>query len=292
MMVSRLGFATVLVGFLVASSSMFAQEDTSQTKPLERIVLKDGSEIVGHIESETDTTVTLRTLSNVVSSIPKSVIASRGPASGYVQGTAYFRKDPNGTRLFFGPTARTLNAGQGYFSVYEIFFPAIGIGVTDWMDVSGGLSLFPGAEEQIYYLSAKVAPIQIQNFDLAAGVVFLNVTGNPEDFDGAGIVHAIGTYGSEKAALTVGLGWGFSGDDISNNPVFILGGELRVSNSIKLITENWFPPSSDVQLISFGLRFLGERLAADFGFWYPAGGDPEGFPLVPWIGFAYNFGNP
>jgi hypothetical protein len=90
----------------------------------------------------------------------------------------------------------------------------------------------------------------------------------------------------------VGLGWGFSGSDISNNPVFILGGELRVSNSIKLITENWFPPSSDVQLISIGLRFLGDRLAADFGLWYPAGGDPEGFPFLPWIVFSYNFGNP
>ena len=286
------GLFALLAGFLVMPSMTFAQEDTSQTKPLERIIVKDGSEIVGHVESETDTTITVRTLSNVVSVIPKAQIVSRGIVSGYVEGTEYFRKDPNGTRLFFGPTARTLNAGQGYFSVYEIFFPAIGIGVTDWMDVSGGLSLFPGASEQLYYLSAKVAPIQIQNFDLAAGVVFLNVTGDPEDFDGAGIIHAIGTYGSEKGALTVALGWGFSGSDISNNPVFMLGGELRVSNSIKLITENWFPPSADNQLVSFGVRFLGERLAADFGLWYPAGSSNEGFPLIPWIGFAYNFGTP
>jgi len=292
MKVSRYGLASLLISLLAAPSIIVAQEDTSQTKPLERIVLKDGSEIVGHVESETETTITVRTLSDVVSSIPKAQITLRSPVSGYVEGTAYFRKDPNGTRLFFGPTGRTLKAGQGYFSVYEIFFPAVGVGVTDWLDVSGGLSLFPGASEQLYYLSAKVAPIQLRNLDLAAGVVFLNVTGNPEDFDGAGILHVIGTYGSEKAALTAGLGWGFSGSDIENNPVFILGAEVRLSNSMKLISENWFPPSSDVQLLSIGLRFFGDRLAADFGLWYPAGGDTEGFPFLPWIGFAYNFGTP
>jgi hypothetical protein len=286
------GFAAFLAVAFLLPSAAIAQDDSTQAKPLERIVLKDGSEMVGRVESETATTLTVRSLSDVVAVIPKDQIQSRGPISGYVEGTKIFRNDPSGTRLFFGPTARTLKAGRGYFSIYEIFFPALGIGITDWFDVSGGLSLFPGAEQQIYYLGAKVVPLQMTNFNLGGGVTFLNVTGNTEDFDGAGILHVIGTYGTEKAALTVGLGWGFSGSDISNNPVFILGGEFRLSNSIKLISENWFPPSSDVQLISFGVRFFGERLAADFGLCYPAGGDPEGFPFLPWIGFTYAFGAP
>ena len=285
------GSVAIFFVFL-SSSQLFAQNDSAQTRPLERFVLKDGSEVIGRVESETATNVTVRSLLGVISVIPKDQITSRSPVSGYVEGTEYLRQDPNGSRLFFGPTGRTLKAGQGYFSIYEIFFPAVGIGVTDWLDVSGGLSLLPGASQQIYYVGAKVAPIQIRNFDLAGGVVFLNVTGNTDDFDGAGILHVIGTYGSQRAAVTAGLGWGFSGKDISNNPVFILGGEVRLSNSIKLISENWFPPASDVQLLSFGLRFFGDRLAADFGLWYPAGADTEGFPFFPWIGFAYNFGTP
>lgn len=285
-------FALAALLLVAVAGLAFAQDDAGQEKPLERIVLKDGSEIVGRVEAETETTVTVRSLAGVISTVPKDQIRTRGPFSGYVEGTALMRNDPNGSRLFFGPTARTLKAGQAYFSIYEIFFPAIGVGVTDWLDVSAGLSLFPGASNQLYYLGAKVAPLQLKNFDLAGGVTFLDVTGDPEDFDGAGILHVIGTYGSQKAALTVGLGWGFAGSDVSDNPVFILGGELRVSNSIKLISENWFPPSSDVQLISFGMRFFGDRLAADFGLWYPAGGEMEGFPLYPWIGFAYNIGTP
>ena len=284
------GFVALLAAIVVLPNAAIAQDDSTQAKPLEQIILKDGSEIVGRVESETATTLTVRSLSDVVATIPKDQIQSRAPFSGYVEGTKIFRNDPSGSRLFFGPTARTLKAGRGYFSVYEIFFPAVGVGITDWFDISGGLSLFPGAEQQIYYLGAKVVPIQLTNFCLGGGVTFLNVTGNPEDFDGAGILHVIGTYGTEKAALTVGLGWGFSGSDISNNPVFMLGGEFRLSSSIKFISENWFSPSSDAQLISFGLRFFGERLAADFGLWYPMEGGTEGFPLIPWIGFTYRLG--
>ena len=42
--------------------------------------------------------------------------------------------------------------------------------------------------------------------------------------------------------------------------------------------------------ISEEARFFGENLAADFGLIHVAGSDIEGFPFIPWIGFAYNFG--
>ena len=49
-----------------------------------------------------------------------------------------------------------------------------------------------------------------------------------------------------------------------------------------------------VLILSFGIRFFGERLSADLGFFYPMSegeGISEGFPFIPWLGFAYNFGN-
>jgi hypothetical protein len=284
------GFAALAIMVLLIPSAALAQQDTTGAKPLERITLRDGSEIIGRVEAETATSLTIRTLSGVVSTIPKDQIRSRAPVAGYVEGGQYRRNDPNSSRLFFGPTGRPLTAGQGYFSIYEIFFPAVGIGVTDWLDLSGGISLFPGASQQIYYLSAKVIPVQVRNFDLSSGVIFMNVTGSTDDFDGAGFVDVIGTYGTQEAALTGGLGWGFSGSDFTNSPVFILGGELRLSNSIKLISENWFPPNSDVQLLMFGIRFFGDQIAGDLGLLYPAGADISGFPFLPWIGFTYNFG--
>jgi hypothetical protein len=73
--------------------------------------------------------------------------------------------------------------------------------------------------------------------------------------------------------------------------VLLAGGEAHLSNSVALITENWFPLGSDVQLLSFGLRFFGDHLSADLGFWYPLTREgTEGFPFLPWLGFCYNFG--
>jgi hypothetical protein len=81
--------------------------------------------------------------------------------------------------------------------------------------------------------------------------------------EGVGILYGVGTLGLADKALTLGLGWGFAGGEISNEPVLMLGGELQLSNSFKLMTENWFPPGTDIAIVSFGLRFFGENLSAD-----------------------------
>jgi hypothetical protein len=149
------------------------------------------------------------------------------------------------------------------------------------------MTLVPGAENQLFYIAPKITPVHLENFDVAAGVLYILI---PTDSENAGIVYGVSTYGTEKASLTVGLGWGFLGDDFSDKPILVLGGDVRLSGKTKLITENWILPDSDVSLVSLGIRFFGENLAADFGLVYPAGEDPEGFPFLPWVGFAYNFG--
>ena len=112
----------------------------------------------------------------------------------------------------------------------------------------------------------------------------------PSLSEGVGIVYGLGTFETATAGLTVGLGWGFSRGDLENKPIVLLGGEVELSSSAKLISENWIPPNTDLVFLSLGVRFFGERLAADFALIHPAGTDTRGFPFFPWIGFAYNFG--
>jgi hypothetical protein len=150
------------------------------------------------------------------------------------------------------------------------------------------MTLFPGASNQLIYVAPKVTPFQVSDFAVAGGLLYVNSTAGGTD--GVGILYGVSTYGGREAALTFGLGWGFYGDDIAEKPVIMVGGELRVSSSLKLITENWVPPNSDIVIVSFGFRFFGENLAADLGFVHLAGSRTEGFPLIPWLGFAYNFG--
>ncbi|MGA9363267.1 MAG: hypothetical protein WBW16_02755 [Bacteroidota bacterium] len=264
------------------------QQDTSTTTRLQKIILKDGSEMIGAVTSRDSGLIRFETLSNVSMTIPNSQVREIETLSGEVVGGEYRRADPNQTRLLFAPNARSLKAGQGYFSAYEIFFPFLAVGVTDFATVSGGMTLFPGASDQLFYLAPKVRAIHGKDFDLAGGVLYLNATSGSSE--GLGILYGVGTYGTANEALTIGLGWGFAEGKVKDKPILLLGGEARVSNSVKLITENWIPPSSDVSLISFGVRFFGDNLAADLGFVYPAGSGISGFPFLPWLGFAYNFG--
>ncbi|MBN2367030.1 MAG: hypothetical protein JXL67_12745, partial [Calditrichaeota bacterium] len=225
--------------------------------------------------------------SGVDMTISKNNIVKRDIIAGMRVEGKFLRYDPNRTRLFFAPTGRALRMGQGYFSVYQIFFPFVAVGVTDYLTLAGGLSLFPFAENQLLYLAPKITPLQMEKFDLSAGVLFIHLPG--ED-DAVGIVYGVSTYGTRKASLTLGLGFAYAGGDIADKPVFAIGGEYQTSGNTKIISENWIIPDSDVQFLSFGWRFFGENLAADFGLVYPAGSDSKGFPFIPWVGFAYNFG--
>jgi hypothetical protein len=254
------------------------------------MVLKDGSELVGTVEAEEPDTVRFRTAGGLLLSMPRSQIRSIALLPGKFEGGKYLRPDPNYTRLLFAPTARPLKNGQGYFSAYEVFFPFLAVGVGDVLTLAGGMSLMPGSTTQMVYLAPKVTAVNTGDFSLAGGVLYITLTSSNEDFDGAGIAYSVATYGTGEAAVTGGLGWGFFGDDFANDPILMLGGELRLSNSVKLVSENWFPPGSEAYPLSLGVRFFGDRLAADIALIYPAGADMEGFPFMPWLGFAYNFG--
>ena len=105
----------------------------------------------------------------------------------------------------------------------------------------------------------------------------------PNSSENINIVYTVGTASLNKGAVTVGIGY----ETNSASPMFLVGGELRISRYAKLITENWFITDSEFNFLSLGLRFLGEHLAADFAFVVPLGDDDIIF--IPWIGFAYNF---
>ncbi len=274
-------FLAVALDFILVTTS-FPQQDTTSKKPV-KLILKDGSELIGTIVSEDSLSISFKTLGNISIIIPREQVKDLKHLSNHI-----VIDDPNHTRLLLAPTAKPLASGQGYFSAYEIFFPLVAVGVTDFIMFAGGMSLFPGAESQLFYFATKVTPIQIGKLDVAGGVLYINTTSRSSG--GVGILYGVTSYGNPNTSLTFGLGWGFSRGRIADKPIILLGGELRTSNNAKLITENWFPPNSDIAFLSFGVRFFGEDLAADLGFIYPAGSKITGFPFIPWLGFVYNFG--
>ncbi len=275
-----------IIFMLTLSLQVYAQEEILSTE-LKTFIMKDGLEVVGFIEKQDSLTIQVRTQSNVLVQIPIEEIDKILPFTGEKVTRTEIKRDPNNTRLLFAPTARPLKSGSGYFSAYELFFPFVAIGVADFLTFAGGVSLIPGAQNQAIYIAPKITPIHNDMYGISIGALYLNSLGGMSE--GIGIVYGVGTYGESDKAVSFGLGWGFSGEDFSNKPIIMLGGELQVSNSVKLITENWIPPDSDIAIVGFGIRFFGEKLAADIGLLYPAGSEMNGFPFIPWLGFAYNF---
>lgn len=265
---------------IVNFENIFAQSDSTA---IYRITLTDDSELLGMIESENDSLIFFITNAGLELSIDRAMIKEQKIIQGEWSGDTFLRKDPNQTRLLFSPTGRTLSAGEGYFSAYEIFFPFLAVGITDFITLSGGVSLFPGLEEQVIYIAPKVRVLHLDNFDLSGGVLYCHV--EEEDF---GIFYGVTTVGSSKASFTLGLGWGYADGETAESPAIMFGGEIQLSNSVKIVSENWKLPEEDNLFLSFGLRFFGEHLAADFGL-VTTTGETEGFPFIPWIGFAYNF---
>lgn len=279
-------FRPFVIALFLFIAPLAAQTDSAD-RPLVRLTLRDGSELIGTVIARDSLTLSFTTAGGVPLTFPASQVATIDALSGSVRKGRYLRPDPNATRLFFAPTGRSLGTGRGYFSAYQIFFPFIAVGAGDHIILAGGMTLFPGASSQLLYFAPKVTPVRSENFNLAAGMLYMTAGGND---DGTGIYYTVATLGSDPFAMTVGTGWGFSGDRIAEEPVLLLGGELRMSNSTKLITENWFIPGSSTTIVSFGIRFFGDNLAADLGFINLPGTEMEGFPFIPWIGFAYNFG--
>lgn len=250
---------------------------------LQRIQLRDGSELIGRITAIGDTTVQFESSIGVTTIRRSDILNAAGERGGMVRNGTYYFPNPNATRLVFAPTGRMLNQGEGYFSDYWVFFPGVAFGVSNNVTLGGGMSIFPGADEQIFYFTPKVGVLQSPKVNVAVGALFASVTDNS-----AGILYGVGTWGEPDASFTAGLGYGFANGDLASTPAVVIGGESRVSPRVSFVTENYLLPGGSM-ILAGGLRFMGRGLSFDLALanFKESGG--ENFCCPPFIGFVYNF---
>ncbi len=253
------------------------------------IRLKDGSVLVGRVDSSTDSTVVLFTRSGGRMEIRRAEIISERRVTLQSNGEAW-TDDANRTRLFFSPTGRTLPKGEGYVSAYFFFLPFVGYGVTDWFTIAGGTPILPGLFGQVLYVAPKLRVLDRGKASVAVGVLSFFAP-SVADEGSAGILYGVSTYGSRDNAITLGAGWFYAQSkgyaNTSNEPVLMFGAERRISRRVKLVTENWISVDPGVNgIVSGGFRFIGDRLSADLGF---GGALGEGCCL-PLINFSWSFG--
>jgi hypothetical protein len=249
--------------------------------------LSDGSQLTGRVVASDDTSLTLLTFAAARVLVPLRSIASWRPQAGRMTAAGFRRADPNTSRLFFTPTARTLPRGHGYFGDYYLFFPVAAHGVTDRVMLSGGMSIIPGISSQLIYVAGKIGVAQMPSAAFAVGGFWATVPDEPDASLGMG--YAVTTIGGEDHAVTLLGGYPFTRADVTNEPLFVVGGEMRVSDRSKFMAELWKLPGVEDVPALLGVRWFGDRLAVGFGAVYVVGSDMAGWPFIPWVDFAVNW---
>lgn len=281
---------TALVGcFAVACAVATAGAPTAgaqQTPPAAyQVVLKDGSITYGRLERQDADSVVIIGLTGRIAFARASVrkVMTAGIPHTRADGSIeYWAEDPMASRLVFSPTGRSLPKGEGYFADHWVLLGSAAYGITDDITIGGGGLLLP--KSLFWFLTPKVRIVAHDNFNLSAGV-FLAGWGS----DGTGgIGYLVGTFGgSPDGNLTVGIGNGFAGSRSAKDQLIMIGGERRLSKRTAFISENYFTTGWADALVSYGMRFMGERLTFDLVFVSTAKGIT--FPGVPFIGAGFRF---
>ena len=276
---------------VLAATALLPPAAQAQTPPdfpdpsdtLYEIRLGDGSVIFARIAELDQARVVLVTAGGARLEIDRAQIRELRPARGRVSNGEYWGEDPGVTRLFFTATGRSLSQGESYIGTYVIVLPFAAVGITDRVTIAAGAPVLFG-ELEPFYLGPKVQVLRQPNVQAALGTLALFF-----DDEVVGIAYGVGTFGDTDKALSAGLGFFYSGDEVVNEPAFMLGGEARVSRRIKLITENYVLPDAVGVILSGGIRVIGDRFNTEIGILGAATGDETGC-CVPLINFSYSFG--
>ncbi len=256
--------------------------------------LADGSSLVGRFVDVTGDPVRFETGGGIVSIRRADLRDIKEVSSRAFKGGQLWFDDPNPTRLFFGPTARSLPQGEGDFSSTYVFFLSGAYGVGGNAQIGGGFSIFPSDDfsDTIFFLTAKVGVRAGKYAQFAVGGLVGSVGGFLDDLGGSdrsglGALYGVGTFGSKDHALTLAAVMPFAAGDFADNPLLMFGGETRIARRLKLVTENYVSTEGGDAVLSYGLRILGEKMSVSLGFLNSTDGGV--FPGVPYVDFVIRF---
>jgi hypothetical protein len=264
---------------LLTSSGAAAQHVEVQA-----VRVADGTTYHG-VVTESPDSITIALAAGGTLTLPRAQVRGITSIRGQLRNGEFWAQDLNETRLFFGPTARTLPRGASYLSLYMFILPFAGYGVSDAVTLAGGLiPVFGEGVPLMGYVAPKVQIMANDRMQAAAGALAFF---SSDEAQSIGILYGVTSFGrSSDASVSLGAGFGYVGSDMANTPVLMAGFENRTSRRTKLISENWIFPGEGA-ILSFGNRFMGERMSGDLGLMIPLLGD--GTVIFPIFNFVWNW---
>jgi len=290
--------------FFIYNHPVHAQEESEIRESLkipdsthvQILTTSGGSKNIGRIIEIGKEDIQFKTDMGILTVPIKNIRKMDAVSTTEIKDGKYWFPNPNTTRLYFAPTAYTLEKGEGYFADYYLFFPMVAYGITERLTIGAGFSLLPTTDiaDQIFYVMPKLELVSSKKISAAAGVLMIKLPGFDDDDDDdddsplVGILYGVGTVGKPDANFTFGAGFGFVGSDLAEKPMITLGAEKRLSRRISFVTENWIFPGVDQPLISYGFRLLGEKLSVDLALFNTIGDDML-VPGFPYVDFVFSF---
>src|SRR5690348_14090812 len=115
----------------------------------------------------------------------------------------YWFPNPNATRLFFGPTGRTLPRRASYYSNTYLWLNGVYTGVTDNFTLGGSVTVLPGVSQQIGYITPKLGVFSSEDLNVSiGGLLGYNGFGGNSRERQFGILYSVATIGSADLSAT------------------------------------------------------------------------------------------
>jgi len=265
----------------------------AQDSEMVEIETQDGNIFLGMIVEESAEGYQLKTQDGIIINVPiESVKRLNKVETASVEGQVW-RADPNKSMYLFAPSAFPIEKHKAYCRDFCLFFPSYNRGFGNNFSFQAGAFVFPGMELDVVpvVLSGKFSLPQVGPARLAAGMMYVSVPLENSEF-GAGLAFGSATIGNRFTHFTASLGWGYFRDgkqwEFANDPILVLAGNKRISNSFAIVAEYWLPPEVDDPSnlpIALSGRFIGRRIAVDIGGFFSK--NMEGIPF-PLINFTYH----
>jgi hypothetical protein len=122
--------------------------------------------------TESPDSITIELAAGGTLTLPRAHVRDIRTVRGQLRNGEFWAQDLNETRLFFGPTARTLPRGAAYVSVYMFVLPFAGYGVSDAVTLAGGVLPFFGEDMPLIgYVAPKVQILATESVQAAVGAL-------------------------------------------------------------------------------------------------------------------------
>jgi len=289
---------TLMVISLLPARVYAQQAFTGETGKIYQISLLDGSSITGRLILITDQEIVIQSASMGEIRLMKTNIKSMSFVSDTdIKKSGIWFQNPNPSKYLLGNSAIPMEKKTGYYQNTWIFINTFSYAFTRNFSISAGFEIFSiladGEGPYAFYINPKMSFKVANNFYLGGNILYANTIKTVEEFGGLATINGFGTYGNKNNNITGALGWGWADGVFSPRPLIVISGMTRASKRIAFVTENWLVPNIDdggyYGVISYGIRFLGEKTSIDLAFVNNRDIAEEVIIGIPWLDFVVNF---